>query len=146
MQTTAPDRYVAPVSWLSGLAERAQGTIAGGISRLPAPVLRLLAGSRPVRVDGLELDADVQLGLRMLSLGGKRALDQLGPARAREEMARNARIFAGSNPRASTHVVTVSSGSTNSSSSTESTPKKSVPDAFMAVSARSMTLRGKAFS
>jgi acetyl esterase len=98
LRATAPDRYLAPVSWLSALAERALGTIAGGISRLPAPVLRLLAGGPPVRVDGLELDADVQLGSRMLSLGGQRALAELGPARAREEMARNARIFAGSPP------------------------------------------------
>jgi acetyl esterase len=98
LRATAPDRYWRPCRGSPTLAERAQGTIAGGISRLPAPVLRLLAGGPPVRVDGLELDADVQLGLRMLSLGGQRALAELGPARAREELARNARIFAGSPP------------------------------------------------
>jgi len=86
------------VSWVSDGADRVQGAIASRVARLPPWVLRLLAGGGPVRVDGLELEADVQLGLRMLSLGGKRALSELGPAGARAEMGRNARIYAVSPP------------------------------------------------
>jgi acetyl esterase len=95
LRVAAPARYVTRVTWLSDLAERAQGTIASGVLRLPSPLLRLLAGGGPVRIDGLELDADVQLALRLLTLGGQHPLADLGPVRAREEMARDARIFAG---------------------------------------------------
>src|SRR6185503_16694189 len=76
--------------------DRVQGTIASGVGRLPPSVLRVLAGGRPIRLDGQELEPEVQLGLVMLRFGGHRDLDTLSPAVAREEIRRNARIFAGS--------------------------------------------------
>lgn len=78
---------------LSDVAARLQGAIAGGVARLPRPVLRFLAGGAPIRIDGQELDPEVQLALRMLR--GRPGLERLTPAEAREEIRRNARIFAG---------------------------------------------------
>ena len=82
------------MSRLSDLSERAQSTIALLVGRLPAPVLRVLAGT-PLRADGQELEADVQLGLAMLRLGGHRGLETMTPAAARAEIRRSARVFAG---------------------------------------------------
>ncbi len=96
MRAIGPAGYVAGVSWLSDLGDRVQGTFASGVDRLPSSVLRVLAGGRPIRLDGQELEPEVQLGLVMLRFGGHRDLDTLTPAVAREEIRRNARIFAGS--------------------------------------------------
>src|SRR6185369_7412151 len=56
---------------------------------------RLLAG-RPIRVDGLELEPEVQLALRLLKLSGHRDLSTTTPAEARAEMSRSAAAFSGS--------------------------------------------------
>src|SRR5689334_12274593 len=94
--TRSPRRVSASrVSALSHVAERVQGAIASGVARLPAPVLRLLAGGGTVRIDGQELDAEVQLALAMLRLGGHRELDTMTPEEARADIRRNARVFAG---------------------------------------------------
>jgi acetyl esterase/lipase len=74
---------------------RLEGTIAAALGRLPPPVIRLLAG-RPVRVDGLELEPQVQLALRLLALSGHRDLSTMTPAEARAELSRSAAVFAGS--------------------------------------------------
>ena len=95
MHPVGPAGYVARVSWLSDLGDRVQGTIASGVGRLPPSVLRALAGGRPIRIDGQELEPEVQLGLVMLAFGGRRDLDTLTPAAAREQIRRNSRIFAG---------------------------------------------------
>jgi len=87
--------YVAHVSWISDAGERLQGTLAGAVARLPPGVLRLLAGGPPVRVDGLVLEPEVQLALRMLRARGHRGLETMTPAAARAEIRRSARIFAG---------------------------------------------------
>ena len=96
---------MARVSWLSDVGERVQGAVASGVGRLPPSVLRLLAGRRAIRLDGAELEPEVQLGLLMLRFGGHRELDTLTPAEAREDIRRNARIFAGA-PIAMDAVVT----------------------------------------
>jgi acetyl esterase len=80
---------------LRDLGERLQGVVAAGVVRLPSPVLRLLSGGGTVRIDGQELEADVQLALAMLRLTGHRDLDTMTPEQAREDIRRNARIFAG---------------------------------------------------
>jgi acetyl esterase len=78
-----------------GLRARIEGGIAIALGRLPAVVQRLLAGGRPVRIDGLELDPSVQLALVLLRLSGHRGLDTMSPAAARAELNRNALAFAG---------------------------------------------------
>jgi acetyl esterase len=68
--------------------------VATAVGRLPASVLRLMAG-RPVRIDGLELEPDVQLALRLLRLSGHRDLSTMTPDAARAEIRRSAATFAG---------------------------------------------------
>jgi acetyl esterase len=77
------------------LGERVQGSIAGLVGRLPPAVLRTLAGGGVVRIDGQELEPEVQLALAMLRVTGHRGLDAMTPAAARDEIRKNARIFAG---------------------------------------------------
>ena len=79
---------------MSSFAERLQGRFVAALSALPAPVQRLLAGGRPVRIDGLELAAEYQLVLRLIALSGHRGLHTMTPAQARAEMRRSARVFA----------------------------------------------------
>jgi len=62
------------------------------LQQLPAPVLRVLSGRPAVRVDGCELEADVQLMLTLATLSGHRTLDTLTPAEAREDIRRTARL------------------------------------------------------
>jgi acetyl esterase len=91
-----------------GLRARLEGGIAIVLGRLPAIVQRLLAGGRPVRIDGLELDPSVQLALALLRLSGHRGLDTMTPAAARAELDRNAHAFAGAlSPVARTEAIRV---------------------------------------
>jgi acetyl esterase len=69
--------------------------VVGIVTALPAFVQRLLSGGRPVRVDGLELEPDVQLLLALRRLRGDRELDAMTPGEARAEIARGAASFAG---------------------------------------------------
>ena len=73
----------------------ADAIVVGIITALPAFVQRLLAGGRAVRVDGLELEPDIQLLLALQRLRGVRNLDAMTPAEARVEIARGAASFAG---------------------------------------------------
>lgn len=83
---------------MTSFAERMQGRFVGALSALPAPVQRLLAGGRPVRIDGLELAAEYQLVLRLVALSGHPGLHTMTPAQARAEIRRSARIFAANPP------------------------------------------------
>ena len=85
----------ARVSWVADIGDRLQGAVAGAIGRLPPSVLLRLSGGAPIRLDGQELAAEVQFALAMLRFTGHRSLDRLTPAEAREELRRNARVFAG---------------------------------------------------
>jgi acetyl esterase len=69
--------------------------VVGIVTALPAFVQRLLAGGRAVRVDGLELEPDIQLLLALRRLRGDRDLSTMTPAEARVEIARGAASFAG---------------------------------------------------
>ena len=73
----------------------ADAIVVGIVTALPAFVQRLLAGGRAVRLDGLELEPDIQLLLALQRLRGDRALDAMTPAEARVEIARGAASFAG---------------------------------------------------
>ena len=76
------------------LLDRIEATVATTVGRLPAAVQRLVAG-RPVRIDGLELEPDVQLALLLLRLSGHRDLGTMTPDAARAEIRRSAAAFAG---------------------------------------------------
>ena len=56
---------------------------------LPRPVRRLIAGAPVVR-DGLLLDPEIQMLLRLESIEGRPALETLDPAAARAEIRRSA--------------------------------------------------------
>ena len=73
----------------------ADAIVVGIVTALPAFVQRLLAGGRAVRLDGLELEPDIQLLLALQRLRGERNLDAMTPAEARVEIARGAASFAG---------------------------------------------------
>jgi len=73
----------------------ADAIVVGIATALPAFVQRLLSGGRPVRVDGLELEPDMQLLLALQKLRGERRLDTMTPAAARAELKRGAESFAG---------------------------------------------------
>jgi acetyl esterase/lipase len=75
---------------LPGVSERLQGAVATLVGSLPRGVHVVLAGRR--RND---LDPEVQLALRLLSVTGHRGLDTMTVAQARTDTARSARIFAG---------------------------------------------------
>jgi acetyl esterase len=73
----------------------ADAIVIGIATALPAFLQRLLSGGRAVRVDGLELEPDMQLLLALQRLRGERRLDTMTPAEARAEIARGAAGFAG---------------------------------------------------
>ncbi len=65
-----------------------QRLVSLAFEKLPPSALRLLSGGGETRRDGLVLDPDVQLLLRLLSLAGNRQLAASDPASARAEMRR----------------------------------------------------------
>ncbi len=80
------------------LRESFERAIVGTLDRLPPAAQRLLAGGRPVRIDGQELDPGVQLFLALARLSGRRGLDRMSPAEARAEIAHSTRTVAGTPP------------------------------------------------
>jgi acetyl esterase len=78
--------------------ERLERAVVDVVRRLPPAVQRVLAGGRPLRLDGQVLAPDVQLALAMLRLTGHRGLDTMSPADARAEIRRAARLYRGTPP------------------------------------------------
>ena len=66
-----------------------------GLSALPRPAQQLLGGPRPVRIDGQQLEPEVQLTLRLLKLSGRSAFEELPVAEARAEIRREAALYSG---------------------------------------------------
>lgn len=67
------------------------------MARLPARAVRRLAG-KPIVVDGLTLDPQIQLMLKALAASGPGDWASLGPVRAREEVKRVALVNASPHP------------------------------------------------
>ena len=84
------------MSTLSALtpAERLQATAARGLGLLGPAAKRRIAGA-PIRLDGLELDLDVQVLIRLAERNPRAALATGTPARARADLTEGARIVAG---------------------------------------------------
>jgi acetyl esterase len=78
----------------AAVSERAQALIARGLMALPDRALRL-GLRRPVVLDGQQLEAEVQLALKLLALGGEPPLEELTPASARAQIAHDAQAFKG---------------------------------------------------
>ena len=66
-----------------------------GLSALPPRAQQLLGGPRPVRIDGQQLDPEIQLTLRLLKLSGRSAFEDLPVAEARAEIRREAAVYSG---------------------------------------------------
>jgi acetyl esterase/lipase len=64
-------------------ADRVSGAVARSLHKLPGPLKPRLSGGRPVVVDGLTLDPDVQLMLAARELAGEPELHDLSVAEAR---------------------------------------------------------------
>jgi acetyl esterase len=77
------------------LAERAQQLLLNGLMSLPSPLQRLLAGGRPTRVDGLTLDADVQLLLLVMSFADLPSYDDMTVAEVRQHVESGAAVIGG---------------------------------------------------
>jgi acetyl esterase len=78
-------------------AERAQVLLLRALRALPAVAKRALAGA-PTRVDGQELDLDVQVLLRLLRLAPQPPKSSMTPDMARERMRRSTAVLAGTPP------------------------------------------------
>jgi acetyl esterase len=76
--------------------DRLASAIVRGLGALPPRAQLLLAGGRPVRIDGQVLDPEVQLMLRLLQLSGRGRFEEQSVAEAREEIRREAASFRGS--------------------------------------------------
>ena len=77
---------------MADVREVVERTVAGTISKLPAPVKRALGG-RPIRIDGQQLHPEVQVALRFERwLGGDA---DLPVAEWRRRRRRDARVFSG---------------------------------------------------
>lgn len=77
-----------------GARDRIESAIARGLLRLPATIQRLLSGGRAIRIDGQELDAQMQLVCFLLAHSGHRSFETLAPPQARAEVGRTAAAFA----------------------------------------------------
>ncbi len=77
---------------MSAVRERVEALAARGLSALPGPVTRLIAG-RPIRIDGQTLTPQIQVVLRLGGLVG--GFERLPVAQVRERRRRDARVFRG---------------------------------------------------
>ena len=77
--------------------ERAQITLLRALGALPRRARRALAGA-PARLDGQELDLDVQLLLRLQALAPPPPKGSITPQTAREQMRRSTAVLAGTTP------------------------------------------------
>lgn len=75
--------------------DRVQGVAVKGMLALPPRVQRLLSGGKPVRIDGLELDPQMQLLTTVMNLDGFQLRDP-DPAVARERFSRDSASLSGS--------------------------------------------------
>lgn len=80
----------------SGLsrADRAQAAVVRGLYAMPPGLVRRLAG-RPLMRDGLTLDPEAQLALRLLSLDPRPSFETLPVEEARAAVRHEAKMFAG---------------------------------------------------
>jgi acetyl esterase len=81
------------------IPDRASSLVVRALGTFPPRMQLLLAGGRRVRIDGQELDPEVQLSLALLRLSRRPSYESLPVPEAREEIRREAAVFAGSRRR-----------------------------------------------
>jgi acetyl esterase len=77
-----------------GLSEHLEIAAARAIMKLPPRVKRRIAGE-PIRADGLELDLDTQVLLKLIERNPRPPLSTRTPAQAREDLRRSVRVVTG---------------------------------------------------
>ena len=75
--------------------DRLEMLLVGGLGKLPPIAQQLLGGPRPVRIDGQQLEPEIQLTLRMMKLAGRDHFEDLPVAEARENIRREAAAYSG---------------------------------------------------
>jgi acetyl esterase len=95
------------VSDTTTLRARLESGLVRGLAGLPPGLLRTLVRP-PAPIDGQQLEAEVQLVLKLLALAGEPPIETLAVAEARTQVAGDARAFEGSKPQvASAEQVTI---------------------------------------
>jgi acetyl esterase len=75
--------------------QRVELRVARALAALPPRLQVRLSGKPPVRLDGQTLEPEIQLTLAMLERRGERALHEMTPPEAREDMRRRAAVASG---------------------------------------------------
>jgi acetyl esterase len=75
--------------------DRLESFLVSGLQKLPARAQLLLAGGRPVRIDGQQLDPAIQLTLRLMRLSGRPEFEDLPVPEARAEIRHEAAVYSG---------------------------------------------------
>jgi acetyl esterase len=91
---------------LAGAAARAQGPVLRAVFALPDGAKRRLAG-RPVVVDGVPLDTETQLLLRLRELAGDTPIEELPVPQARRALVAGSRLVGGKQPVGSVRDFTI---------------------------------------
>jgi acetyl esterase len=72
-----------------------ESLLVSGLAKLPPRAQLLLAGGRAIRVDGQQLDPEIQLTLRLLKLAARPEFEELPVPEARAEIRREAALYSG---------------------------------------------------
>ncbi|MFL5406332.1 MAG: alpha/beta hydrolase [Myxococcales bacterium] len=72
-----------------------EALIVRSLAALPSRAQLMLAGGRPIRIDGQQLDPEVQLTLMLLKLSRRPSVDELPVPEARVETRRKAEVYSG---------------------------------------------------
>jgi acetyl esterase len=75
--------------------DRLETLLVSGLGKLPSPAQVLLSGGRRVRIDGQQLEPEVQLMLTLMKLSGRPSVDELPVAEARVAIRRDAALYSG---------------------------------------------------
>ena len=83
------------MSALQPLRNRLEPLLVRGLGKLPPRGQLLCAGGRPVRIDGQQLEPEVQLILTLMKLSGRAAYEERPVPQARAEIRREAALYSG---------------------------------------------------
>ena len=83
------------MSALQPLRDRLEPLLVRGLGKLPPRAQLLAAGGRPIRIDGQQLEPEVQLTLTLLKLSGRASFEERPVAEARAEIRREAALYSG---------------------------------------------------
>src|SRR4051812_6646691 len=75
--------------------DKLETLIVRGLGALPPKAQFMLAGGRPIRIDGQQLDPEVQLTLMLLKLSGRPSAEGVPGRGARGETRRKAKVYSG---------------------------------------------------